>query len=146
MQGTSTNNVWYFSYCAIYYIFLHSVFYIYNTRKLLYVFQGFPAEFAMYLNYTRGLRFEESPDYMYLRQLFRILFRTLNHQYDYTFDWTMLKQKVASGTVGGGVSTAGAGLSQGAQGAQGQGQGQGQAPTQANTQSGAIKSLGFDYL
>ncbi|KAF3837807.1 hypothetical protein F7725_009575 [Dissostichus mawsoni] len=46
--------------------------------------KGFPAEFAMYLNYCRGLRFEEAPDYMYLRQLFRILFRTLNHQYDYT--------------------------------------------------------------
>ncbi|KAL4690776.1 hypothetical protein H8959_013737 [Pygathrix nigripes] len=57
--------------------------------------KGFPAEFAMYLNYCRGLRFEEVPDYMYLRQLFRILFRTLNHQYDYTFDWTMLKQKAA---------------------------------------------------
>ena len=37
--------------------------------------KGFPAEFAMYLNYCRGLRFEEAPDYMYLRQLFRILFR-----------------------------------------------------------------------
>lgn len=59
-------------------------------------FQGFPAEFAMYLNYCRGLRFDEGPDYMYLRQLFRILFRTLNHQYDYTFDWTMLKQKSAT--------------------------------------------------
>ena len=67
--------------------------------------KGFPAEFAMYLNYSRALRFEEAPDYMYLRQLFRILFRTLNHQYDYTFDWTMLKQKAnaatASGAVGG---------------------------------------------
>lgn len=50
----------------------------------------------MYLNYCRGLRFDEAPDYMYLRQLFRILFRTLHHQYDYTFDWTMLKQKAAS--------------------------------------------------
>ena len=49
----------------------------------------------MYLNYCRGLRFEEAPDYMYLRQLFRILFRTLNHTYDYTFDWTLLKQKAA---------------------------------------------------
>ncbi|PRD30913.1 UNVERIFIED_CONTAM: Csnk1a1 [Trichonephila clavipes] len=58
--------------------------------------KGYPAEFAMYLNYCRGLRFEEAPDYMYLRQLFRILFRTLNHQYDYTFDWTMLKQKAAA--------------------------------------------------
>ena len=67
---------------------------------------GFPAEFAMYLNYCRGLRFEEAPDYMYLRQLFRILFRTLNHQYDYTFDWTMLKQKAAqSAAQVGGAST-----------------------------------------
>ena len=63
---------------------------------LSYCAQGFPAEFAMYLNYCRGLRFEEAPDYMYLRQLFRILFRTLNHQYDYTFDWTLLKQKAAA--------------------------------------------------
>ncbi|KAL7668842.1 hypothetical protein ACOME3_009526 [Neoechinorhynchus agilis] len=57
--------------------------------------RGFPAEFAMFLNYSRGLRFEEHPDYMYLRQLFRILFRTLNHFYDFTFDWTLLKQQSA---------------------------------------------------
>jgi hypothetical protein len=61
----------------------------------------------MYLNYCRGLRFEEAPDYMYLRQLFRILFRTLNHQYDYTFDWTMLKQKAASGQSSSATTTAG---------------------------------------
>ncbi|XP_066581781.1 casein kinase I [Prorops nasuta] len=90
--------------------------------------KGYPAEFAMYLNYTRGLRFEENPDYMYLRQLFRILFRTLNHQYDYTFDWTMLKQKSALS----GPSN----LGQGTQGATGQTAGQGQAPGQANTPSG----------
>ena len=33
--------------------------------------KGCPAEFSMYLNYCRGLRFDEAPDYMYLRQLFR---------------------------------------------------------------------------
>ncbi|XP_030382394.1 casein kinase I-like [Scaptodrosophila lebanonensis] len=55
--------------------------------------KGYPAEFSMYLSYCRSLRFEEQPDYMYLRQLFRILFRTLNHQYDYIYDWTILKQK-----------------------------------------------------
>ncbi|XP_074056501.1 casein kinase I-like [Macrotis lagotis] len=55
--------------------------------------QGFPAEFSMYLNYCRGLRFEEAPDYMYLRQLFRILFRSLSYKCDYMFDWTLLKQK-----------------------------------------------------
>ena len=61
--------------------------------------KGFPAEFSMYLNYCRGLRFEEAPDYMYLRQLFRILFRTLSHQYDYIFDWTLLKQKTTASNV-----------------------------------------------
>ena len=59
----------------------------------------------MYLNYCRGLRFEEAPDYMYLRQLFRILFRTLNHQYDYVFDWTILKQKAATTVAQGMVMT-----------------------------------------
>jgi casein kinase 1 alpha len=72
--------------------------------------KGFPAEFAMYLNYCRGLRFEEAPDYMYLRQLFRILFRTLNHQYDYTFDWTMLKQKAANAASSSTATAATAGV------------------------------------
>ena len=45
----------------------------------------------MYLNYSRGLRFDETPDYLYLRQLFRILFRTMNHNYDYVFDWSLTK-------------------------------------------------------
>lgn len=65
--------------------------------------KGFPAEFTMYLNYCRGLRFEEMPDYKYLRQIFRILFRTLNHQYDYVFDWTMLKQKAAASAAASGA-------------------------------------------
>jgi hypothetical protein len=95
--------------------------------------QGFPAEFPMYLNYCRGLRFEEGPDYMYLRQLFRILFRTLNYQYDYTFDWTMLKQKVAVNLNNGVTTTPGPGPSQLAQV---QGANQGQPPAQAATQTG----------
>ncbi|KAH8870320.1 Casein kinase I isoform alpha [Schistosoma japonicum] len=60
--------------------------------------KGYPAEFQMYLNYCRGLRFDETPDYMYLRQLFRILFRTMSHQFDYVFDWTILKQRGPTGT------------------------------------------------
>lgn len=96
----------------------------------------------MYLNYTRGLRFEESPDYMYLRQLFRILFRTLNHQYDYTFDWTLLKQKAASSSVTS-LPVAG-GPGQATQGAQGQGQAQGQPPTQANAQPGVFLYVSND--
>jgi casein kinase I family protein HRR25 len=36
--------------------------------------RGFPNEFAVYLNYTRSLRFDDKPDYSYLRKLFRDLF------------------------------------------------------------------------
>ncbi len=62
--------------------------------------QGFPSEFAMYLNYCRSLRFDEPPDYMYLRQLFRILGRTLNYTCDYVFDWTVLRQKASPRSSG----------------------------------------------
>lgn len=65
--------------------------------------KGFPSEFVMYINYCRSLRFEDTPDYMHLRQLFRTLFRTLNYQYDYMFDWTMLKQKSSTSGVSGGT-------------------------------------------
>ena len=33
--------------------------------------EGFPEEFATYLNYVRALRFDDKPDYGYLRSLFR---------------------------------------------------------------------------
>ena len=34
--------------------------------------RGFPAEFSMYLNYCRGLRFDEMPDYAYLYDMMPI--------------------------------------------------------------------------
>ncbi|ORX59374.1 kinase-like protein [Hesseltinella vesiculosa] len=53
--------------------------------------RGFPSEFAIYLNYTRSLRFDDKPDYVYLRKLFRDLFVREGFQYDYVFDWTIHK-------------------------------------------------------
>lgn len=53
--------------------------------------KGAPTEFATYLNYCRAMRFEEKPDYSYLRQLFRNLFHGQGFTYDYVFDWNMLK-------------------------------------------------------
>ena len=51
--------------------------------------KGYPHEFNVYLNYCRSLRFDEAPDYSYLRKdLFRKMFlKKLNYQYDYNFDW-----------------------------------------------------------
>lgn len=51
----------------------------------------FSAEFSTYLNLCRSLRFDDKPDYSYLRQLFRNLFHRQGFSYDYVFDWNMLK-------------------------------------------------------
>jgi hypothetical protein len=53
--------------------------------------RGLHPEFALYLNYIRSLRFDDKPDYSYLRKLFRDLFVREGFQYDYVFDWTIKK-------------------------------------------------------
>lgn len=55
--------------------------------------QSVPVEFQMFLQYTRGLKFDEQPDYSYLRMLFRVLLNSLGYEMDYVFDWTHLMQK-----------------------------------------------------
>ena len=49
---------------------------------------GFPSEFGIFLNYTCALRFDDKPDYSYLRKLFRDLFSHEGFQYNYIFDWS----------------------------------------------------------
>ncbi|TRZ02250.1 hypothetical protein DNTS_034027 [Danionella cerebrum] len=53
--------------------------------------KGYPSEFSTYMNFCRSLRFDDKPDYSYLRQLFRNLFHRQGFSYDYVFDWNMLK-------------------------------------------------------
>jgi serine/threonine protein kinase len=48
---------------------------------------GFPSEFVDYVNYTRGLGFEQDPDYEYLRGLFKSVMTKGNLIYDMDFDW-----------------------------------------------------------
>lgn len=49
--------------------------------------KGFPEEFTQYCTYCRTLKFEDKPDYAYLRSLFKNLFKNMNFEYDYQFDW-----------------------------------------------------------
>lgn len=62
-------------------------------------FCSYPAEFSTYLNLCRSLRFDDKPDYSYLRQLFRNLFHRQGFSYDYVFDWNMLKFVSPSPTI-----------------------------------------------
>ncbi|KAJ8643393.1 hypothetical protein MRB53_005141 [Persea americana] len=73
--------------------------------------RGYPTEFASYFHYCRSLRFDDKPDYAYLKRLFRDLFIREGFQFDYVFDWTILKyqQSQISGapprTIGPGAGT-----------------------------------------
>jgi casein kinase I homolog HRR25 len=49
--------------------------------------RGLPEEFLEYLDYTLSLRFDERPDYYYLRQIFQSLYQR-EFQFDHVFDWT----------------------------------------------------------
>ncbi|KAK4267269.1 hypothetical protein QN277_024069 [Acacia crassicarpa] len=53
--------------------------------------RGYPSEFASFFHYCRSLRFDDKPDYAYLKRLFRDLFIREGFQFDYVFDWTILK-------------------------------------------------------
>ncbi|GER45031.1 casein kinase I [Striga asiatica] len=53
--------------------------------------RSYPSEFASYFHYCRSLRFDDKPDYAYLKRIFRDLFIREGFQFDYVFDWTILK-------------------------------------------------------
>jgi len=52
--------------------------------------KGYATEFRSYFEYCRSLRFEDRPDYAYLKRLFKELFYRKGFQYDNMFDWTVL--------------------------------------------------------
>jgi hypothetical protein len=52
--------------------------------------KGFPSEFRSYFEHVRSLRFEDRPDYDYLKRLFRELFFRKGFSYDNMFDWEIL--------------------------------------------------------
>jgi len=51
--------------------------------------KGLPIEFSTYMNYCRTLKFEDKPDYSYLRKMFKELFIREGFELDYMYDWTV---------------------------------------------------------
>lgn len=49
--------------------------------------KGYPTEFSTYLAYCKNLRFDEKPDYAYLKKLFKDLFKKQGFEHDYKYDW-----------------------------------------------------------
>ncbi|KAF9266490.1 kinase-like protein [Marasmius fiardii PR-910] len=61
-----------------------------QTTPIVELCEGFPEEFAIYMNYVRKLGFEETPDYDFLRELFTKVLKTLDEPEDGVFDWMLL--------------------------------------------------------
>ena len=56
--------------------------------------KGLPFQFNEYIKYVRELKFEEKPNYTYLRNLFYEILFKLNKKNDYIFSWTINKEKI----------------------------------------------------
>lgn len=53
-------------------------------------FPLFLEEFATYMKYARNLKFEERPDYVWIRRLFKDLFYRCEYQWDLIFEWAYI--------------------------------------------------------
>lgn len=53
--------------------------------------EHFPIEFSQYITYCRNLAFEQEPDYIYLRGLFKKVMDLYGYRMDFDYDW---RQKV----------------------------------------------------
>ncbi|XP_030934318.1 casein kinase 1-like protein 6 [Quercus robur] len=82
--------------------------------------KSYPSEFVSYFHYCRSLRFEDKPDYSYLKRLFRDLFIREGYQFDYVFDWTILKYPQIGGSSRGRQSNGKACLNAGPSGERGE--------------------------
>ena len=58
--------------------------------------QGCPEEFYKYIYYCHALKFEETPDYAYLKKLFRDLSTKRGLEMDFMFDWFSPKKAAAA--------------------------------------------------
>ncbi|KAB2018846.1 hypothetical protein ERO13_D08G234500v2 [Gossypium hirsutum] len=76
--------------------------------------QSYPSEFVSYFHYCRSLRFEDKPDYSYLKRLFRELFIREGYQFDFVYDWTILKYPQLTGSSRQRLSSGKAALNSGA--------------------------------
>ena len=45
------------------------------------------------MDYCRDLKFEETPDYTYLRRVFKDLFNRNGLEFDYVYDWNILEKQ-----------------------------------------------------
>lgn len=60
--------------------------------------RGLPPEFITYVNYCRNIKFEDKPDYTYLKKIFKERFVKEGYYYDYVYDWILVPMSTRNPT------------------------------------------------
>ena len=68
------------------------IYYIKKSIKPENLCSGLPEEFCDYIKYVKGLKFEENPNYDYLRGLFINIMNKMNCKNDLNFSWLKYKK------------------------------------------------------
>ena len=76
------------------------IFDIKSGTSLEELCKGFPEEFSIYLNYCKSLKFEDQPDYTYIKRIFKTLQVRLNYETDNLFDWVIINNSNKSKSRG----------------------------------------------
>lgn len=63
------------------------------TTQLQDLCKGFPEETQTFITYSRELRFEDRPDYSYLKKLIKQISDNNSVKFDYEFDWALRKNE-----------------------------------------------------
>lgn len=63
---------------------IHRIKRTYSSEQL---FEGHPKEFIEYMEYVQGLKFDEDPDYKWIKALFKNLFKNNYFPNDNLYDW-----------------------------------------------------------
>ncbi len=58
------------------------------STTLVDLCHGFPEETQTFITYARELRFEDKPDYSFLRNLIKKMAERDSIKFDFEFDWT----------------------------------------------------------
>jgi hypothetical protein len=55
--------------------------------------KGYPTELSSFIQYARNIKFEDKPDYSYLKNLLKTAMKSQNIEMDYVYDWSKKTSK-----------------------------------------------------
>ena len=59
----------------------------YFVKDCLVFFYLYLEQFIDYMSYVKNLKFEEKPDYMFIKRMFKDLFYQSETKWNYVYDW-----------------------------------------------------------